>query len=209
MNFLPQLSGFVLLKNRFFSFRAKTDKHHLVDPDSKSVVVRRVADLYPQWGHTTRDTRDRSITHSMQYEFRQNFRTHSWSVFFFLEYIGVPRLVCSCCFPVVGFSSRVTEACPVTTDFILRGNERTTTTTTTGSQLYVLEHITDTRCNRNSTSAMDVDQYTGTTSNTIDFRFALTVVCRKMAHRIDFLDVYQRQFVREKPTKKCDRTVPE
>ena len=35
------------------------------------------------------------------------------------------------CFPGVFLSSRVTGACPVTTDLIMRVNVRTTTTTTT------------------------------------------------------------------------------
>ena len=35
-----------------------------------------------------------------------------------------------CCFPGVFLSSRVTGACPVTTDLIMRVNVRTTTTTT-------------------------------------------------------------------------------
>ena len=34
MHFLPQLSDFVPLKNGFYSFRAQTDKHHPVDPDT-------------------------------------------------------------------------------------------------------------------------------------------------------------------------------
>ena len=54
--------------------------------------------------------------------------------------VRVPRSVRWCCFPVVLLSSRVTEACPVTTDLIIRVNKRTTTTTTTASdQQYVLE----------------------------------------------------------------------
>ena len=69
----------------------------------------------------------------------------------------------------VFFSSRVTEACPVTTDLVIRVNERTTvTTTTTGAQQYVLGHTADKRCNGDSTSEMEVDQYTGTTSKTFD-----------------------------------------
>ena len=36
-----------------------------------------------------------------------------------------------CFFPGIFLSSRVTGACPVTTDFIMRVNVRTTTTTTT------------------------------------------------------------------------------
>ena len=43
----------------------------------------------------------------------------------------VPPLVCLCSFPGVVLSSRVTGACPVTTDLIMRVNVRTTTTTTT------------------------------------------------------------------------------
>ena len=42
-----QLSDFVPLRNRFYSFRAQTDYQHPVDPDSYTVVVRGVADLYP------------------------------------------------------------------------------------------------------------------------------------------------------------------
>ena len=38
---------------------------------------------------------------------------------------------CVCFFPGVFLSSRVTGACPVTTDLIMRVNVRTTTTTTT------------------------------------------------------------------------------
>ena len=40
----------------------------------------------------------------------------------------VPPLVCLCLFPGVFLCSRVTGACPVTTDFIMRVNVRTTTT---------------------------------------------------------------------------------
>ena len=40
-------------------------------------------------------------------------------------------LGCVCVFPGVFLSSRVTGACPVTTDLIMRVNVRTTTTTTT------------------------------------------------------------------------------
>ena len=47
MHFLPQLSGFVPLNNGFYSFRAQTDKHHPVDPDSYTVVPRGVTELYP------------------------------------------------------------------------------------------------------------------------------------------------------------------
>ena len=64
--FPSQLSDFVPLRNGFYSFRAQTDLNHPVDPDSYTVAVRGVADLYPQWGHTTRNARDRSITHSLQ-----------------------------------------------------------------------------------------------------------------------------------------------
>ena len=46
MHFLPQLSDFVPLRNGFYSFRAQTASHHPVDPDSYTVVVRGVADLY-------------------------------------------------------------------------------------------------------------------------------------------------------------------
>ena len=41
----------------------------------------------------------------------------------------VPPLACLCFFPLVFLSSRVTGACPVTTDLIMRVNVRTTTTT--------------------------------------------------------------------------------
>ena len=48
MHFLPQLSDFVPLRKGYHVFRAKTAKHHPVDPDSYTVVVARgVADLYP------------------------------------------------------------------------------------------------------------------------------------------------------------------
>ena len=40
----------------------------------------------------------------------------------------VPPLVCLCLFPGVFLSFRVTGACPVTTDLIMRVNVRTTTT---------------------------------------------------------------------------------
>ena len=40
----------------------------------------------------------------------------------------VPPLVCLCFFPEVFLSSRVTGACPVTTDLIMRVDVRTTTT---------------------------------------------------------------------------------
>ena len=40
----------------------------------------------------------------------------------------VPPLVCLCAFPGVFLSSRVTGACPVITDLIMRVNVRTTTT---------------------------------------------------------------------------------
>ena len=42
-----------------------------------------------------------------------------------------PPLVCLCFFPGVFLSFRVTGACPVTADLIMRVNVRTTTTTTT------------------------------------------------------------------------------
>ena len=45
---------------------------------------------------------------------------------------------CVCVFPGVFLSSRVTGACPVTTDLIMRLNVRTTTTTTT--PLYLSNH---------------------------------------------------------------------
>ena len=38
----------------------------LVHCTTCTVVPRGVAELYPQWRHTTRNTRDRSITHSLQ-----------------------------------------------------------------------------------------------------------------------------------------------
>ena len=47
MHFLPQRSDFVPIKNGFYSFRAQTDHHHPVEPDSYTVVARGVADLYP------------------------------------------------------------------------------------------------------------------------------------------------------------------
>ena len=48
-----------------------------------------------------------------------------------LWYMRVPRLVCVCVlFPGVFLHSRVTGACPVTTDLIMRVDVRTTTTTT-------------------------------------------------------------------------------
>ena len=40
----------------------------------------------------------------------------------------VPPSVCLCFFPLVFLSSRVTGACPVSTDLIMRDNVRTTTT---------------------------------------------------------------------------------
>ena len=47
------------------------------------------------------------------------------------DHMHVPPLVCFVFFPGVFLSSRVTGACPVTTDLIMRVNVRTTTTTTT------------------------------------------------------------------------------
>ena len=47
MHFLSQLSDFSPLKNGLNSFRAQTDEHHPVDPDSYTVVARGVADPYP------------------------------------------------------------------------------------------------------------------------------------------------------------------
>ena len=47
LHFLPRLSDFVPLKNELYSFRAQTDQHHHVDPDSYAVVPREVAGLYP------------------------------------------------------------------------------------------------------------------------------------------------------------------
>ena len=47
MHFLPHLSDFVPVKNKLYSFRAQTDEHHPVDPDSYAVVARGVTDLYP------------------------------------------------------------------------------------------------------------------------------------------------------------------
>ena len=47
-----------------------------------------------------------------------------------LRYMRVPPLVCLCSFSEVFLSSRVTGACPVTTDLIMRINVKTTTTTT-------------------------------------------------------------------------------
>ena len=44
-----------------------------------------------------------------------------------LLYMRVPPLVGLCFFPGVFLSSRVTGACPVTTDLIMRVNVRTTT----------------------------------------------------------------------------------
>ena len=44
-------------------------------------------------------------------------------------------LGCVCFLPGVFLSSRVTGACPVTTDLIMRVNVRTTTTTTTTTTL--------------------------------------------------------------------------
>ena len=46
-NIVRQLAGFVPFKNGFYSFRAQTDEHHPVDPDSYTVVARGVADPYP------------------------------------------------------------------------------------------------------------------------------------------------------------------
>ena len=40
------------------------------------------------------------------------------------------------CFPGVFLSSRVTGACPVTTDLIMRVNAKTTTTTSTAAPLF-------------------------------------------------------------------------
>ena len=53
----------------------------------------------------------------------------TFGVFVFLPW-GVPQL-----------QSRVTGACPVTTDLIMRVNVRTTTTTTTTTTFYVLYDI--------------------------------------------------------------------
>ena len=48
-----------------------------------------------------------------------------------------------------------------------------------------LEPTADTRCDEASTSKMEVDKYTGTTSNTMDWRSAIIVACRGMARRVD------------------------
>ena len=47
MHFPPQPSHFVPLRNGFYSFRAQTDQHHPVDPDSYTAVARGVVDIYP------------------------------------------------------------------------------------------------------------------------------------------------------------------
>ena len=44
----------------------------------------------------------------------------------------VPPLVCLCFIPGVFLSSRVTGACPVTADLVMRVNVRTTTTSYKG-----------------------------------------------------------------------------
>ena len=79
-------------------------------------------------------------------------------------------------FPGVLLSSRVTQACPVTTDFNMQVNGRTTTTTTAaGAQQY-------TRVERGT--RWEVDQYSAIKSNTIDRHFATIVVWHGMDHRI-------------------------
>ena len=57
------------------------------------------------------------------------YRTESFDTpfFFSMIFMRVPPLVCLCFFPGVFVSSRVTGACPVTTDLIMRVNVRTTT----------------------------------------------------------------------------------
>ena len=63
----------------------------------------------------------------------------------------------------------------------------TTTTTTAAAQHQALEPTADTCCIGASTSEMELDYYTGTTSNTIDCVLPLLPsVCRRMARRIDF-----------------------
>ena len=58
----------------------------------------------------------------------------------------LPPLICLCFFPGVFLSSKVTGACPVTTDLIMRVNVRTTTTTIAvkthrSSLVYVVDMI--------------------------------------------------------------------
>ena len=86
MHFLPQLSDFVPLKKRFHSFRAQIGEHHPVDAGTSytAVVPRGVADLY---GHTTtRNTRDRSITHSLQRWVLTKYSISQLECFFFYFY---------------------------------------------------------------------------------------------------------------------------
>ena len=69
LSFNTRLSDLVPLENGFNSFHAHLNEQHPVDPGTRytAVVPRGVADLYPWWwGHTTSNTRDRSITHSLQ-----------------------------------------------------------------------------------------------------------------------------------------------
>ena len=92
---IPQPSDFVLLRNGFYSYRAQIDKHPPVEPGANYTVglwVRGVADLYHQRGHTTSNTRDRGITHSLQ-TFRQSIRSHSWSAFLFFAKIEFRRKI--------------------------------------------------------------------------------------------------------------------
>ena len=81
MDFLPQLSHFVPLRNGFYSFRAQTAKHHPVDPDSYTVVARGVS-TYILNEDTQPVIRAIVVSHTAcKYEFRQSIRSHRWSVF--------------------------------------------------------------------------------------------------------------------------------
>ena len=62
----------------------KTYRHHPVDPDSYTVVERGVADLYIPNEDTQPVIRAIGVSHTAcKDEFRQNLRSHSWSVFSF------------------------------------------------------------------------------------------------------------------------------
>ena len=65
MHFLAQLSDFFPLNTAFYSFRAQTNQHHPVDLGTSYTVVARIYTLNEDT-HLVHNTRDRSMTHSLQ-----------------------------------------------------------------------------------------------------------------------------------------------
>ena len=90
MHFLPQLSDFVPLRNGFNSFRAQTDQHHPVDSDSY-IELQGESPTYILNEDTQPAIRAIGVSHTAYKDvFRQNIRSHSWSVFsFFIIFMYV------------------------------------------------------------------------------------------------------------------------